>query len=59
MVFRLKTNWNTLPFAPTGPGLGTLVWLTLCQFYINVEVEYLPVYTPNEQEKTDALTPFF
>lgn len=30
-----------------------LLWLTLSTFYNNCEIEYLPVYYPNEDEKAD------
>lgn len=30
-----------------------LLWLTLCQFNTNCEVEFLPVYTPNDEEKNN------
>eukprot|EP01094_Clydonella_sp_ATCC50884_P015226 TRINITY_DN25811_c0_g1_i1.p1 TRINITY_DN25811_c0_g1~~TRINITY_DN25811_c0_g1_i1.p1 ORF type:complete len:508 (+),score=126.07 TRINITY_DN25811_c0_g1_i1:156-1679(+) len=32
-------------------GLGFLLYHSLCQFVNYMEVEYLPVYTPSEQEK--------
>lgn len=31
-----------------------MLWVTLCQFHNYCELEYLPVYTPNEEEKQDA-----
>ena len=34
-----------------GPGAWKLLWLTLCQVHTRVEVEFLPVYTPSEDEK--------
>lgn len=30
-----------------------LIWRTLAQFHTFVEIEYLPVYVPNEEEKKD------
>jgi len=30
------------------------MWLTLCQPFTRVELEYLPVYHPNAEEKEDA-----
>lgn len=36
-----------------GPGFLKLLWLTLARLYSRCEVEFLPVYTPNEEEKTN------
>jgi hypothetical protein len=30
-----------------------LLWLTLTQVHSSCEIEFLPVYTPNEEEKHD------
>lgn len=30
-----------------------LLWLTLCQFNTSCEIEFLPVYTPNDEEKNN------
>ncbi|KAK2506494.1 hypothetical protein MC885_008341 [Smutsia gigantea] len=30
-----------------------ILWLTLCQFHNQVEIEFLPVYSPSEEEKKD------
>lgn len=30
-----------------------LLWLTFCQLNTNCEVEFLPVYTPNDEEKNN------
>ncbi|XP_076334371.1 lysophosphatidylcholine acyltransferase isoform X2 [Tachypleus tridentatus] len=45
---------NTLDFATwtwNGPGALKLLWLSLCQFQNYCEIEYLPVYQPNDKEK--------
>lgn len=34
-----------------GPGVARLLWLTLTKWHSFLEIEYLPVYTPNEEEK--------
>jgi len=31
------------------------LWYTLAQFHNYLEIEYLPVYHPNEEEKTNAI----
>ncbi|CUT99017.1 acetyltransferase [Echinococcus multilocularis] len=36
-----------------GPGILELLWLTALQPYITLEIEFLPVYIPNEVEKED------
>ncbi|KAL5965790.1 Lysophosphatidylcholine acyltransferase 2 [Taenia solium] len=36
-----------------GPGILELLWLTALQPYITLEIEFLPVYVPNEAEKDD------
>lgn len=30
-----------------------ILWLTLCQFHNQIEIEFLPVYNPSEEEKKD------
>ena len=32
-----------------------MIWLTGCQFYTSMEIEYLPVYVPNEFEKLNPI----
>ncbi|XP_012941031.1 lysophosphatidylcholine acyltransferase 2 isoform X3 [Aplysia californica] len=44
---------DTITWTWEGPGAFTQLWLTLCQFYTRIEIEYLPVYTPSEEEKAD------
>ena len=34
---------------------GLLTFLTMCQPIINVEMEYLPVYHPSEEEKKNPM----
>uniref|UniRef100_A0A5F9DCN0 EF-hand domain-containing protein n=1 Tax=Oryctolagus cuniculus TaxID=9986 RepID=A0A5F9DCN0_RABIT len=34
-------------------GVLKILWLTLCQFHNQVEIEFLPVYSPSEEEKRD------
>jgi lysophosphatidylcholine acyltransferase / lyso-PAF acetyltransferase len=41
----LQYTWAWL-----GPSVATLLWRTLAQFHVFVEIEYLPVYTPSEEE---------
>lgn len=55
VVVRYKSDWPNLAWPCNGPSVSKLLWCTLCQFYMKVEVEYLPVYTPNEEEKKHAM----
>lgn len=50
-------GWDTYTwtFSQRPSNLLYLYLLTMCQFYVSVEMEYLDVYTPNEQEKTDPM----
>ncbi|XP_067905577.1 lysophosphatidylcholine acyltransferase 2 isoform X1 [Heterodontus francisci] len=41
------------PLPKTESTKATLMFLTLCQPCTNVEVEFLPVYVPNDEEKCD------
>ncbi|XP_026989539.2 lysophosphatidylcholine acyltransferase 1 isoform X3 [Tachysurus fulvidraco] len=53
VVLRYLNKLDTMSWTWRGPGAFTLLWLTLCQIHNPVEVEYLPVYTPSEEEKKD------
>ncbi|KAA0199877.1 1-acylglycerophosphocholine O-acyltransferase 1 [Fasciolopsis buskii] len=37
-----------------GPSVLKLLWMTMTQFTTFFEVEFLPVYMPNNEEKMDA-----
>ncbi|CAG5126925.1 unnamed protein product, partial [Candidula unifasciata] len=50
---RYPNRLDTITWTWDGPGAFTQLWLTLCQFYNRCEIEYLPVYSPNEAEKAD------
>jgi len=39
---------------PPNVNMGRTLFFTLCQFTNYMEVDYLPIYIPNDQEKTDA-----
>uniref|UniRef100_A0A2K5HI01 Phospholipid/glycerol acyltransferase domain-containing protein n=1 Tax=Colobus angolensis palliatus TaxID=336983 RepID=A0A2K5HI01_COLAP len=45
------TNRTCLITFKPGPGALEILWLTLCQFHNQVEIEFLPVYSPSEEEK--------
>ena len=42
-----------MTWAWEGPGAALLLWMCLCKLWTTLEVEFLPVYTPSEEEKSD------
>jgi len=52
-LIRYPNRLDTVTWTWDGPGALKLLWLTLSQIHTRVEVEFLPVYTPNEEEKKD------
>ncbi|XP_076060728.1 lysophosphatidylcholine acyltransferase isoform X2 [Oratosquilla oratoria] len=54
VVIRYNNRVDSLTWTWDGPGALKMLWITLCQFHNNCEIEYLPVYTPSEEEKNDA-----
>lgn len=53
VLIRYPNRLDTVTWTWDGPGALKLLWLTLCQVHTKVEVEFLPVYTPNDDEKAD------
>lgn len=53
VVIRYPNKVDTLTWAWQGPHVGILIWRTLAQFHNFVEIEYLPVYTPSDEEIKD------
>ncbi|XP_034017152.1 lysophosphatidylcholine acyltransferase 1 [Thalassophryne amazonica] len=51
VVLRYTNKLDTVTWTWRGPGAFTVLWLTLCQPHNSMEIEYLPVYTPSEEEK--------
>ncbi|XP_067132362.1 lysophosphatidylcholine acyltransferase isoform X2 [Centruroides vittatus] len=51
VCIRYPNKLDTMTWTWEGPGALKLLWLTLCQFRSYCEIEYLPVYKPNEIEK--------
>nr|XP_006825078.1 PREDICTED: lysophosphatidylcholine acyltransferase 2-like [Saccoglossus kowalevskii] len=52
-VIRYHIFPDTVTWTWEGPGAYTILWLTLCNFNNQVEVEFLPVYHPSEEEIND------
>ncbi|XP_068092816.1 lysophosphatidylcholine acyltransferase 1 [Hyperolius riggenbachi] len=51
VVLRYPNKMDTITWTWQGPGAMKILWLTLCQFHNYVEIEFLPIYTPSEEEK--------
>ncbi|XP_066591509.1 lysophosphatidylcholine acyltransferase isoform X2 [Prorops nasuta] len=53
VCIRYPNKLDTVTWTWEGPGALKLLWLTLTQLNSSCEIEFLPVYKPNEAEKTD------
>ncbi|RZF39504.1 hypothetical protein LSTR_LSTR001025 [Laodelphax striatellus] len=53
VLLRYPNKLDTVTWTWEGPGVWKLMWLTLVQPQSNCEIEFLPVYHPNEEEKKD------
>lgn len=53
VVIRLPNKSDTYTVTLRGTNLAILVWKTLTQFHIFVELEFLPVYNPSQEEIND------
>ncbi|XP_067905578.1 lysophosphatidylcholine acyltransferase 2 isoform X2 [Heterodontus francisci] len=53
VLIRYPNRLDTVTWTWQGHSVATLMFLTLCQPCTNVEVEFLPVYVPNDEEKCD------
>ncbi|KAM4875830.1 lysophosphatidylcholine acyltransferase 1 [Thomomys bottae] len=51
VVLRYPNKLDTITWTWQGPGALEILWLTLCQFHNQVEIEFLPVYCPSEEER--------
>ncbi|KAF7664363.1 hypothetical protein LDENG_00179090 [Lucifuga dentata] len=51
VVIRYPNKLDTITWTWQGPGVFEILWLTLCQLHNEFEIEYLPIYTPSEEEK--------
>ncbi|KAM6903398.1 lysophosphatidylcholine acyltransferase 1 [Lycodopsis pacificus] len=51
MVLRYPNKLDTVSWTWQGPGAFKILWLTLCQPHNPMEIEYLPIYTPSDEEK--------
>ncbi|XP_076448987.1 lysophosphatidylcholine acyltransferase 2-like isoform X2 [Babylonia areolata] len=53
LCIRYPNRLDTMTWTWDGPGAWKLLWLTLCQLHNHMEVEYLPVYHPSKEERTN------
>ncbi|KAL8622111.1 hypothetical protein ACOMHN_056596 [Nucella lapillus] len=53
LCIRYPNRLDTMTWTWDGPQAWKLLWLTLCQFNNCMEVEFLPVYCPSDEEKKD------
>ncbi|KAJ0178082.1 hypothetical protein K1T71_005905 [Dendrolimus kikuchii] len=53
VTIRYPNARDTVTWTWEGPGALKLLWLTLTQVHSSCEIEFLPVYYPNEDEKRD------
>ncbi|XP_029927856.1 lysophosphatidylcholine acyltransferase 1 [Myripristis murdjan] len=51
VVIRYPNKMDTITWTWQGPGAFEILWLTLCQLHNEFVIEYLPIYTPSEEEK--------
>ncbi|XP_048418037.1 lysophosphatidylcholine acyltransferase 1 isoform X1 [Stegostoma tigrinum] len=55
VVLRYPNETDTITWTWQGPGALKILWLTLCQIHNNVEIEFLPVYTPSAEEERNPI----
>ena len=53
VVLRYRNSPDVTTWTEVGPRALYLIWLSLCQLQLNVEIDFLPVYTPSVEEKAD------
>ncbi|XP_032892205.1 lysophosphatidylcholine acyltransferase 2 [Amblyraja radiata] len=53
VLIRYPNRLDTVTWTWQGHSASMLTFLTLCQPYTNVEIEFLPVYVPNAEERSD------
>ncbi|XP_062997562.1 lysophosphatidylcholine acyltransferase 2 [Elgaria multicarinata webbii] len=55
VIIRYPNKLDTVTWTWQGYDFKELLLLTLCQLFTKVEVEFLPVYIPTEEEKRDPV----
>ncbi|XP_018654704.1 acetyltransferase-related [Schistosoma mansoni] len=54
VIVRWPNKVDCVTWVCEGPGVLKLLWLLMSQFNNRLEIEFLPVYQPNEDEQLDA-----
>ena len=55
VVIKYKNSLDISTWTEISPSALYLIWLSLCQLQLNLEVTFLPVYKPSIEEKKDAV----
>ncbi|XP_015729341.1 lysophosphatidylcholine acyltransferase 2 isoform X2 [Coturnix japonica] len=55
VLLRYPNKLDTVTWTWQGYSIKELCIMTLCQLFTRVEVEFLPVYVPNEEERNDPI----
>lgn len=53
VLIRYPNKLDTVTWTWDGPGALKLLWLTLTQPHSSCEIEFLPVYTPSQEEQSN------
>ncbi|KAK1152010.1 lysophospholipid acyltransferase LPCAT4 [Acipenser oxyrinchus oxyrinchus] len=51
VIIRYPNKLDTIRWTWKGINIVQVLWYTLSQFYTSAEIEFLPVYTPTQEEK--------
>nr|XP_020452381.1 lysophosphatidylcholine acyltransferase 1-like [Monopterus albus] len=51
VVIRYPNKLDSITWTWQGPRAFKILWLTLCQLHNEFVIEFLPIYTPSEEEK--------
>ncbi|XP_004535128.1 lysophosphatidylcholine acyltransferase [Ceratitis capitata] len=54
VLLKYPNKYDSFTWTWDGPGVLKLLWMTMAQLYSRCEIEFLPVYTPSEEEIADA-----
>ncbi|XP_031706509.1 lysophospholipid acyltransferase LPCAT4 [Anarrhichthys ocellatus] len=53
VLLRYPNKLDTVRWTYKGTSWTEALWLTASQFYTNITIEFLPVYSPSQEEKND------
>ena len=51
IAVKVDNSWDTYTWAFQGPSYKELIFYTLCQFWMNVELHFLDPVVPTDEEK--------